>query len=176
MALPLAHISLSDVRISAYWKYMRICGKPQPHMRISAWNRIIRMANSFFYPHTYTFSDAGYMRKRELSRSWKKLHSKLLLCSASLAFLTAREAEKQVHSCNKRAFPWPKNESVPGPYFGLSCTTSKNVDDDDDMANGVLKVSCLSEARWWCRMVTDSHYSSDSFTHTQGTQSTFFNF
>ena len=128
-----------------------------------------------FYPHTYTFSDAGYMRKRELSRSWKKLHSKLLLCSASLAFLTVREAERQkeVHSCNKGAFHCPKNESVPGPLFW---TTSRNVTDDDDMANGVLKVSCLSEAWWWCRMATDRHYSSDSFTHTQGTQSTFFNF
>ena len=136
------------------------------------------MANSNFYPHTYTFSDAGYMRKRELNRSWKKLHSKLLLCSASLAFLTVREAEtqKEVHSCNKRAFHCPKNETVPGPHFGLSRTTSRIVADDDDMANGVLKVSCLSEAWWWCRMATDRHYSSDSFTHTQGTQSTFFNF
>ena len=128
-----------------------------------------------FYPHTYRFSDAGHMRKRELNRSWKKLHSKLLLCFASLAFLTVREAERQneVHSCNKKTFDCPKNESVPGPLFW---TTSRNVTDDDDMANGVLKVSCLSQAWWWCRMATDSHYSSDSFTHTQGTQSTLFNF
>ena len=133
------------------------------------------MALDHLYPHTYTFSDAGYMRKRELSRSWKKLHSKLLLCSASLAFLTVREAERQkeVHSCNKRAFLCQKNESVPGPYFELSRTTARNTADDDDMANGVLKVSCLSEAWWWCRMATDRHYSLGSFTHTQ---STFLNF
>ena len=148
------------------------------------------MALDHLYPHTYTFSDAGYMRKRELSRSWKKLNSKLLLCSASLAFLTVREAERQkeVHSCNKRAFYCPKNESVPGPYFELSCTTARNVADaDDDTANGVLKVSCLSEALWWCRMATDSPQTvlptlrvlsstSRCIFGPPHTQSTFFNF
>ena len=97
-------------------------------------------------------------------------------CSTSLAFLTVREAERQkeVHSCNLKAFHRPKNESGPGPHFGLSRITSRNVAaDDDDMANGVLKVSCLSQAWWKCRMTTDRHYSLGGFTHTQ---STFFNF
>ena len=42
------HMSICG--LCAYWKYMRIWGNPQPHMRLSAWNLIIRNRMPTFSP------------------------------------------------------------------------------------------------------------------------------